>query len=524
MTSPPDHPEHQPADAALAEPGSEMALGAGAESSAPEPTIAEIEQRPLREMFNIAAPTVVTMTSYTVMQFIDALMVKSIGPEPVYVAAQGNGGILAWLIMSFVLGLTGVVNSYVSQNLGAGKPREGAAYAWNAIWLCVAAWTLIMLPFAALAPTIYGLFNHDADLLRYETHYAQIMLLGGIFTTTARSLGHYFYGMHRPKVVMFSALAGNVVNVAANYALIFGHFGFPSLGVAGAAIGTVIGSVVEFAIPLAIFLGPKYARELGTRAAWAVSRRHMLDLYRIGWPGALMFVNEMLCWTYLMVYLIPAAARVAGEDPLAANTAGWIGLRYMHLSFMPAVGLSIAITAIVGKCMGMNRPDLAESRTWLGVRVALIYMFTCALAFLIFREQLVGLLISGDASPEQRAALISVGAKIMIAAAVFQIFDALAITFVGALRGAGDTVWPGVATIILSWLCIVGGGHAVIYLMPDLGGVGPWLGGAAFIILLGSALLARFMQGRWKTMRLVRDHEPETAHAHPEPAPSQPGA
>jgi MATE family multidrug resistance protein len=493
-----------PLKSSLTEPGAEIGLGAGADTPR-EPTLEQIQAHPLREMLAIAAPTVVTMTSYTVMQFIDALMVKSIGPEPVYVAAQGNGGILAWLVMAAVLGLTGVVNSYVSQNLGAGRPREGAAYAWNALWLSAASWILVMLPFALLTPTLYGLMGHEPDLLRFETQYAQIMLAGGLFTTAARSLGHYFYGMHRPMIVMVSVLAGNLVNVAANYVLIFGHFGAPQLGVAGAAVGTVIGSFVELVIPFVIFVGPRYARELGTRAAWRPSRLHLRDICRIGWPGALMFVNEMICWAYLMTWLIPMAAEAAGDDPLVANTAGWIALRYMHLSFMPAVGLSIALTAIVGKCMGMRRPDLARSRTWLGVRVGMAYMALCAVAFLLFRDPLIGLFISAETPPDQRAALIAVGSKVMIAAAIFQLFDALAITLSGALRGAGDTVWPGVATLVLSWVCIVGGGHLTIALAPSLGGVGPWAGASAYIIGLGLALLVRFLQGHWTRMRLVRD-------------------
>ncbi|MBZ0173550.1 MAG: MATE family efflux transporter, partial [Phycisphaerales bacterium] len=359
-------PDNQAPEGSFTEPGGEAALGAGADSSH-EPSIAEIEAHPFREMLTIAAPTVVTMTSYTVMQFIDAQMVLRIGPEPVYVSAQGNGGMLAWLIIAIVLGLTGVVNSYVSQNLGAGRPREGAAYAWNAVWLSVAGWTVLMLPMIFLCPLIFSRLGHDETLLGFETEYAQIMLFGGLFTTTSRGLGHYFYGMHKPMTVMIAVLTANAVNVLANWVLIFGHWGVPAMGVAGAAIGTVIGGLVELAIPFAVFLGPRYAREFSTRVAWRPSVRHTRDICRIGWPGALMFFNDMVCWGYLMIGLIPMAAKAAGQDPVVANTAGWIGLRYMHLSFMPTVGLSIALTAIVGKCMGMNRPELAASRTWLGM-------------------------------------------------------------------------------------------------------------------------------------------------------------
>lgn len=521
MTTQPDNPI---TEGSLTEPGGEAALGAGADSSH-EPTIAQIEAHPLKEMLTIAAPTVVTMTSYTVMQFIDAQMVLRIGPEPVYVSAQGNGGMLAWLIIAIMLGLTGVVNSYVSQNLGAGKPREGAAYAWNAVWLSVAGWVVLMLPMIFLCPMIFRMLGHDETLLGFETEYAQIMLFGGLFTTTSRALGHYFYGMHKPMTVMVAVLTANAVNVLANWVLIFGHWGVPAMGVAGAAFGTVIGGLVELVIPFAVFVGPRYAREFSTRVAWRPSLRHIRDINRIGWPGALMFFNDMVCWGYLMIGLIPMAAKAAGQDPIVANTAGWIGLRYMHVSFMPTVGLSIALTAIVGKCMGMNRPELAASRTWLGMRLGLTYMGVCAVVFFVFREQLVAFFIDKETPPDERAVLIAIGSQVMIAAALFQLFDAIAILLSGALRGAGDTIWPGIATILCSWICIVGGGHLLIWLMPHLGGVSPWIGGAAFIISLGSALLFRFIRGKWKSMRLVKDEPtPDSVAGPADPASASQGA
>jgi len=489
----------------LCEPGSEAGAVASPDATAHEPSLSDIEANPLKEILTIAFPTVVTMTSYTIMQFIDALMVKSIGPDPVYVAAQGNGGIIAWLLMSLFIGLNTIINTYVSQNLGAGKAREGAAYAWNALWISVASWLLVLLPVAAMAPFLFGLAGHDETLLRLETQYCQIMLLGGLFTVASRSIGHYFFGVHKPQIVMISALIANAVNVFANYVLIFGHFGLPAMGVAGAAIGTGIGALIEFIIPMVIFLGPKFNSEYGTRAPWRFSFSHVRDIAKVGWPGAFMFFNEMVCWAYLMSVLIPKAGEAAGEDPVLHNTAGWIGLRYMHLSFMPAVGVSIAATAIVGKCMGMKRPDLAASRAWLCMKLALAYMALCALGFFIFREPLIAFFIDKGTPPETVDELIRIGSVVMIAAAVFQVFDAMAIVMSGALRGAGDTVWPGVATIILSWSCIVGLGHLLLEVAPDMGSAGPWTGAAAFIILLGTVLVARFRSGKWKTIKLIED-------------------
>lgn len=499
------------------EPGSEQGSVALSDS-AHEPTVADIESSPLREILIIAFPTVVTMTSYTVMQFIDAYMVKSIGPDPVYVSAQGNGGILAWLLMSLFIGLNTIINTYVSQHLGAGRPREGAAYAWNALWISLASYVLVLLPVAAAAPLIYGLMGHDETLTRLETTYCQIMLLGGFFTVGSRSVGHFFFGIHKPNVVMISAITGNIVNVIANYALIFGNWGAPEMGVAGAAVGTVIGALVEFIIPMAVFLGPKFNAAYGTRSPWKPTTRHMKDIARVGWPGAFMFFNEMMCWSYLMSVLIPKAGAAAGDDAVLHNTAGWIGLRYMHLSFMPAVGVSIAATAIVGKCMGMKRPDLAASRAMLCMKLALGYMGLCALLFFVFRDPLVRFFISADTPPETADELVRIGSTVMIAAAIFQVFDAMAIVMSGALRGAGDTVWPGVATIVLSWTCIVGVGHLLLEVAPELGSAGPWTGAAAFIILLGTALTARFVSGKWKSIKLIDHDRPAPAIAQEQPA------
>lgn len=528
--------------------GAEVGVGAGADGPPSEASIEGIVQRPLREMLLIAAPTVVTMASYTLMQFADGLMVSRIGPEPVYVAAQGNGGIVAWLLMSAILGVTGVVNTFVSQNLGAGRAERGAVYAWNALWLSVAGWAVLMLPAAWMVESIFAGMSFveeaaggvpegvDGALVarrnEMQAGYARVMLIGGLGTLCGRAIGHYFYGLHRPLVVMGAALAGNVVNLLANAVLIYGEggveaggggpidgfisglaglvgpvargLGVPAMGVRGAALGTVLGAAVEFAIPMAIFLSPGYARRLGTLAGWRPSAGAIGELWRVGWAAGLMWVNELVCWSYLMTVLVPAGGRAAGEDPVVHNEAGWIALRYMHLSFMPAVGLQIAATAIVGRCMGMKRADLAESRAWLALRLGLGYMGLCALVFLIFREGLIGAFAPEETQGPAREALLAVGGRVMIAAAVFQLFDAMAIVMVGALRGAGDTVWPGVLTVMLSWGCIVGGGHAMIALAPGLGSLGPWIGGAAYIVLLGVGLIWRFRRGAWKRIELVK--------------------
>lgn len=498
---------------------------------------------PLREMLRIAAPSVVTMTSYTIMQFIDGMMVSRIQPpDAVYVSAQGNGGMAVWLALSVLLGLFTIVNSFVSQHLGAGTPQRGAAYAWATIWLSVG-YALVLILYALALPMIFASMHHDGQLLELEVGYGQILTLGAFCTLASRGVANYFYGMHMAGVVMIAALLGNLANLSANTLLIFGDaglattglapidtiasgiaqlagsLGIEGMGVRGAALGTVIGTSVELVLPVAVFLGPRLNRRYATRAAWKPSLAPIRAITRAGWPGAAMFANEMVCWAYLMAVLLPKAGAAAGDSPVVHNTAGWIALRYMHVSFMPTVGLSIGVTAIVGKAMGMGRPDLAAHRAWLGLRLALVYMGLCALGFVLFRRSLIGVFVPQGMPPEQVDQLVSVGASIMIAAAVFQLFDAVAITMSGALRGAGDVVWPGVVTLILAWGCIIAGGEAMIALAPELGSLGPWIAASAYIVLLGLFLLVRFMRGRWKSISLI---EPASGQTNTDPAAGGP--
>jgi multidrug resistance protein, MATE family len=475
-----------------------------------------VHTRPLVELLRIAAPTVATMTSYTVMQFVDKLLVSRIGPEPIYVGAQGNGGLAAFVPISIAMGMLTVINTYVSQNNGAGRPERGPAYAWNGLWLAVIFWAVVLVPYAFIMPLVFRLAQVPSEQIGLATTYGQILVLGAVLTMATRAVSQFFYGMHRAGIVLIAGVVANIVNLVLNYVLIFGNgpapaelgafgqtlsgvataLGIEPMGIAGSACGTVIATAIELAIPMSLFLGAKYNALYTTRAAWRFSARHMKDLVRIGWPGAMMFGNEMICWGYFMIHL------VSQFGPRHA-TAGWIAHQYMSLSFMPTVGISVACTALVGKYQGMRRPDMAARRAWLGLRVAMVYMGLCGLAFLLFRRQMIGLFLEAETPPEVAAEVVRLGSLFLIATATFQLFDAVAMVLSGSLRGAGDTVVPGVVTIGLSWVLIVAGGEAIVRLAPELGSLGPWIAAAVYISVLSVFLLLRFISGRWRSIRLV---------------------
>lgn len=461
-------------------------------------------------MLKIAAPTVATMTSYTLMQFVDKMMCSRISDDPVWVGAQGNGGLAAWVPISIVMGSLFVINSFVSQNLGAGKPERTAAYCWNGLWICIAAWVLL-IPYGLGLGNLFELIRNTDDLSAVQiaalirrdelaTGYGQILIFGAGITMCTRAVSQFFYGLHKPGVVLLAGLVGNVTNLCLNYCLIYGNFGFPEMELKGAAIATVIGTATEFILPFAVFfwkLNPTHH----TRAAWRPSWSHIKDLIKVGWPGGAMFGNEMVCWSIFMVFL------VGGFGP-DHSTAGWIAHQWMTLSFMPAVGISIAVTAVVGKQIGAGNPEEAARRAKMGLVLALLYMGFCGLCFIIFREQMVRAFIDSGTSPERVAFLVAMGSKFLIATAAFQLGDAVAMVLSGALRGAGDTVWIGVVTVALSWIVIVGGGVSLVHFAPQLESLGPWIAAAAYILALATAVGLRFASGKWKSMSLVKKDTP----------------
>ncbi len=497
---------------------------------------------PLREVWFIAWPTILTMTSYTIMQFMDKLMVGQVGP--LELTAQSNGGIWAFTPLAWVMGALTVVNTYTAQNLGAGTPENGPKYAWTAIWLSAISWAVFMIPMALLMPWIFEFLgdpsrgDHSDALIKMETDYAQILLVGSVVMLSARGVSHFFFGLHRPKVITIATISGNITNVIFNYMLIFGEAGLtiyndsgavvcdmpgipgtPQWGVYGAAVGTIIGTGVEFAIPMFVFLGKKMNARYGTRKAWRFNMKTMKDVFKLGWPCAIQWGNEIVCWSLFLSVIV-------GRFGQQHMTAGWIALGYMHLAFMPTIGVSTAVNSLVGKYIGAGRPDTAVARARLGLALAVGYMTICGAAFLIFRHPMVSLFVGGDTPPEEVAEIVAIGGRIMICAAIFQTFDAFGITYTGALRGAGDTLWPSVATIVYSWSFIVGGGLALAVYAPQLESIGPWIGAATFIIFYGITMAWRFESGAWRKINLLGrpTEDGDTAPVGPSPPAMSPDA
>ncbi len=454
------------------------------------------------EVLKLSFPASLSMLSGTIMMFVDGLMVA--GYSPTALAAQGIGGIMSFVPTSFALGMLTSVNTFVSQNLGAGRLNRCGQYAWAGMIIAVLL-SVLAIPLLIGAEFIFKWFPHTDEVKTLETMYFSYMIAGMSLFLCSRVLEQFFFGIHRSGIVMVSAFAANICNIGADWVLIYGKFGLPAMGLEGAAIGTLGSTALLLVIMLLIFICPSMHRKFDTRSAGKAKLDECLDITRIGWPAGVQFLNDILSWSAFNAILV-------GLFGTAHLVASITVMRFMQLSFMPAVGVGIATTALVGRYIGMGRLSMAKRRAHTAVTLCMTYMGLCGLAFWLFGEELVRWYITllpaqGEETGVSIEQVVSIGGGIMICAAVFQLFDAIGIVFVGALRGAGDTLWPMFATIILCWSIIVGGGILMIHFFPDLESLGPWIVASAYVILLGPVLAWRFESGKWRKIDLLKKHE-----------------
>jgi MATE family multidrug resistance protein len=276
-------------------------------------------------------------------------------------------------------------------------------------------------------------------------------------------------------------------NALAGFGLIFGHFGLPRLGILGAAWAMNIGIFVETAA-FAFFAFAHSSRRTFHAFDWRLRPAELLTLVRIGLPSGLQILADVLAW-FLFVALVMGQF---GNTAMAANT---FMFRYMAVSFMPIFGIGTAVTALVGRYIGRGQPDLAEHRARLGFILAGAYVTLCATIYIFARGPLIGLF---STDPD----VLRLGTTLMIFAAVYQLFDALYIIYYGALRGAGDTFVPALATAGLCWGITVLAGYLAARFLPQFGPSGPWVMATIYGIILGFFMYARWTRGHWRSLRL----------------------
>jgi MATE family multidrug resistance protein len=438
----------------------------------------------LVEVVGLSLPIIITMGSQTVMMFVDALLVGRFGEHEL--AAAGPAGLTFMVFGSFMLGLVSCNNTFVSQCLGRGELSGCGRYTAHCIYIGFLAQGL-MLPFIAGAPLIFRLFRHPPAVMGLEVVYFRVLALRTAAMSMVAALATFYQGTGRPKVPMVTGIFANVFNFVLDLLLIFGKLGFPRLGLLGAGIATTLASGAEAALLLALYLSSREQERFATRSWRPFEPKRVAQILRIGIAAGAAYALDLGSWAIFVSFVIGKF----GADVLAGNNAA---TSFMQLSFMPAYGLSIGLTALVGRYIGRGDYRAAKRRAYLGMACACCYMTLMGALFYIFRRQLIGLF-------RHDAAVVAAGSLILTYIPLFQFADAFGIVSAGALKGAGDTRFPAVAQIVFAWLLFL---PLVFWLgNPLVGGLrGAWTAATVYIWAYDLVLLWRFLGGRWRKINI----------------------
>lgn len=450
------------------------------------------------ELLRLAAPIVAMMVSRMAMTFIDFVMVSQLGTEAQ--AAISPASIFVFMVACVGMGIAHGVQTFVSQADGRGAPQQAGAYAWQSFYIA-AIGQIVMIPVLLTTEIwfswIAALGQHPPAVEQMEVDYIRISLWAVAPSIICIGLNGFFNGVQRPNITFLAVLASLIANVIGNWLLIYGNLGFPAMGISGAAVSTTIAWCVRATVLLIAMLQPYYHERYATRSSFPFSRQKMKGLLKIGAPTSVQWIVDIGSWSAFMTLIVPLFGTVA----MAATN---VGLQYMHLSFMPAIGIGIALCSQVGYAIGAGDPDKATQRTRVAFGLTVAYMGVVGILFFVLREPLMRLF---NDDPD----VVSAGSWVLIFAAIFQVFDAMSITYINALRGAGDTRYPAVITALCCWVVFIGGGYAIALLAPQLGLTGPWAMCTLYITLLGLLLWLRWKHGAWRRISIFEEREPAAA-------------
>lgn len=442
-----------------------------------------------RETLRVAWPLIVSMGSFTLMQFADRLFLAWY--DTVAIQAALPAGILSFTLISLFMAVAGYAGTFVAQYHGAGD-RDGCSRATaQGLWIALLSWPpmLILLP---VGQAILRVSGHPADVLAAELGYYTILMWGSLAVPLGAAVGGFFSGRGDTATQMWATVAGNAVNIALDYGLIFGALGLPRMGIRGAAIATVIGGAVTPAILLGIYAGRRLQREYRTRTLWRPDLALMGRIVRFGLPAGLQIFSDVGSFT-LFVLL---TGRLGGVSLAASNIAFSIN----NLAFMPLLGMSTAASILVGQYQGRRRGDLAARAGWTALKVGAFYMILIGATFVLFPAQYYAL-FGARRDGVDAAALLPVGRWLLLMMAGWGLLDTVNLVLSGALKGAGDTRFVMIYFIAMAWGFWLPGEFAI--LLNGGGILAAWFWLMIYVIVLSAGFLWRWRSGRWKSIEMI---------------------
>jgi MATE family multidrug resistance protein len=442
--------------------------------------------RELKPMLALAIPVVIAEIGWIMMGIVDTIMVGPLGPAAI--GAVGVGSTLFMTPAVFGIGLLMGLDTFVSQSFGAGRVQECHRWLFNGIALAVIYAVPLML---IVAGGVYALplVGFHGDVLELITPYLGTVIWSALPLMVYAACRRYLQAMNIVRPVTMALVTANLVNVAGNYLLIFGHFGFPEMGVVGSAWATVTARVYLAVFLLFVIARRERRQSTGLHdVSMRPERERLRRLFRLGLPAAMQISVE--------VGVFGAASALAGSVSPPAVAAHQIALNLASFTFMIPFGMSSAGAVRVGQAVG--RGDVAGVRAAGQAALAIGggFMAGAGLLFVVMPLPLLHLFT-------RDAGVVAIGLSLLAIAAVFQLFDGVQAVSTGLLRGLGDTRTAMLCHVIGHWVIGLPLGYALCF-WSGWGVPGLWTGLSTGLILIGVVLVSLwfYRAGRLRTETL----------------------
>jgi MATE family multidrug resistance protein len=446
------------------------------------------------ELGRVALPLVLSFAFWTLQITAGRIMLSRQNSETV--GAAMSAGVLHWATFSLLFQTAGYAATFVAQYLGAGRPQRIGPAVWQAIYFSIVTGLLFLL-LVPVAPHLFALSGHSLVMQELEVRYFRPICFATLPMLLVASVSSFFAGRGKTWPVLWMNVLGMGVEIPVGYLLIYGYGPVPALGITGAGLATVTASWASAIFGLVLFLRKSYRREFATLSGWRPEPALFLRLLRFGLPNGLQFSLDAWAFTIFLLLI--------GRMGDAQLTATSMAFTINSVALVPMLGLAQGVAVLVGQRLGMNRPDIASRSAYRGVFWCLVYTLAMAGLYAFAPELFLNIFRDQDATKWEAVATIV--PLLLRFVAVYCLFESMSLILSSALRGAGDTLFVSVVTLVMAWTLMV---------IPS---VWAWKSGKSmywcwsfatgYLILLSFVFWLRFWQGRWKNMRVIEAAKPE---------------
>ncbi len=425
---------------------------------------------------------IVSQGSFAVMIFTDRYFMSQI--DPAHMAASMGGGVASFFSFCFFIGLFSYANALAAQYLGAGEIEKCPKVVTQGMIM-----TVMSVPFLTLITfLVAGIFEgmgHEPSQVELERTYYLILMSGVLVTLAKVCISSYFAGIGRTHVVMICDVFGLIINVPLCYAMVFGKLGFPAMGIAGAAVSTVVATVLAFALFVAFYFCKEHREKFSVLQSFSVDVKILRRFWRLGFPSGLeLFLNVAAFNLFLLMFQ---------SYGIAAGAAAAVVFNWDILAFIPMIGLNVGVISMIGRFVGARDMARVDEVMTAAFFIALGYAGMLAIIYSVFRYPLVEVFAppSGDFT-----AIRELSAFMMIGLSSYVMADAIVLVSGGILRGAGDTRWLMVASVSLHWAMLVA--QFFIIRVLELSPKVSWLAFVALVLAIALVYALRLKSGHWR--------------------------